>query len=122
VVATLLLTLFAAPLARLFIDDPAVVGLAAALFLTVGLMQVLDGVQSVSLGALRGMLDSHWPTRVSLLAYWGLAVPLAWLGGLMLDFGPVGVWGGFGLGLAVAGALLLRRFLALTAPAAGGTA
>jgi len=114
VVATLLLTAFAEPIARAFIDDPVVVGLAAALFFTVGLMQVFDGVQSVSLGALRGMLDSHWPTRVSLLAYWGLAVPLAWLCGVTLGFGLVGVWAGFGIGLAVAGAMLLRRFLALT--------
>lgn len=116
VVATVLLTVFARPIARAFIDEPAVIGLAAALFFTVGLMQVFDGVQSVSLGALRGMLDSHWPTRVSLLAYWGLAVPLAWVGGIVLDLGLVGVWAGFGVGLAVAGAMLLRRFLRLTEP------
>jgi MATE family multidrug resistance protein len=113
-VATALLTIFAAPIARAFVEDPAVIALAAALFFTVGIMQVLDGVQSVSLGALRGMLDSHWPTRVSLLAYWGLAVPLAWLLGVAFDYGLVGVWTGFGFGLAVAGAMLLRRFLALT--------
>jgi MATE family multidrug resistance protein len=114
VVATLLLTVFARPIARAFIEDPAVVGLAAGLFFVVGLMQVFDGVQSVSLGALRGMLDSHWPTRVSLLAYWGLALPLAWLCGIALGFGLAGVWAGFGIGLAVAGAMLLQRFLALT--------
>jgi MATE family multidrug resistance protein len=113
-IATVLLTVFARPIAHAFIDDPVVIGLAAALFFTVGVMQVLDGVQSVSLGALRGMLDSHWPTRVSLLAYWGLAVPLAWIFGIALDFGLVGVWAGFGIGLAVAGVLLLQRFLALT--------
>jgi MATE family multidrug resistance protein len=118
-VATLLLTVFAEPIARAFIDDLVVIGLATALFFTVGLMQVFDGVQSVSLGALRGMLDSHWPTRVSLLAYWGLAVPLAWVCGIALGFGLVGVWAGFGIGLAVAGAMLLRRFLALTRPAPG---
>ena len=121
-VATALLTTFAEPIARAFVDDTVVVGLAAALFFTVGVMQVLDGVQSVSLGALRGMLDSHWPTRVSLLAYWGLAVPLAWLCGIALGFGLVGVWAGFGIGLAVAGAMLLRRFLRLTRAATGDLA
>jgi MATE family multidrug resistance protein len=122
VVATVLLTVFARPIARAFIDDPAVIGLAAALFFTVGLMQVFDGVQSVSLGALRGMLDSHWPTRVSLLAYWGLAVPLAWVAGIVLDWGLVGLWAGFGIGLAIAAYALLQRFLTLTATGSeGGT-
>jgi MATE family multidrug resistance protein len=119
-VATIVLTTFARPIAQAFVDDTAVVGLAAALFFTVGLMQVCDGVQSVSLGALRGMLDSHWPTRVSLLAYWGLAVPLGWAGGLLLGHGLVGIWAGFGVGLAVAAVLLLQRFLALTARTPGG--
>lgn len=114
VLATLLLTGFARPIAHAFVDDPAVLGLAAALFFAVGLMQVFDGVQTVSLGALRGMLDSHWPTRVSLLAYWGLAIPLAWLFGLAFGGGVVGVWAGFAVGLAVAGALLLQRFPRLT--------
>jgi MATE family multidrug resistance protein len=117
VAATIVLTVFARPIARAFVDEPTVLALAAALFFTVGLMQVFDGVQTVSLGALRGMLDSHWPTRVSLLAYWGLAVPLAWLGGTVFGLGLVGVWAGFGVGLAVAGALLLRRFLLLTSRA-----
>jgi Na+-driven multidrug efflux pump len=32
----------------------------------------------------------------------------------VLGFGLVGVWAGFGIGLAVAGVMLLRRFLAMT--------
>jgi Na+-driven multidrug efflux pump len=60
------------------------------------------------------MLDSHWPTGVSLLAYWRFAVPLPWLRGSGLAFGLVGVWAVFEIGQAVAGLLLLQRFLALT--------
>jgi MATE family multidrug resistance protein len=113
--ATLVLTLSARPIAAAFVDDGAVIGLAAGLFLVIGLMQVCDGVQSVSLGALRGMGDIRWPTGVSLVAYWLVALPLGWLSGFPLGWGAVGVWAGFGLGLAVAAAMLLRRFLRLTA-------
>ncbi len=114
-IVTLILTLAADQIAGLFIDDARVITLAATLFLVIGLMQVFDGVQSVSLGALRGMLDTSWPTRVSLIAYWLLALPLGWLLGFPLGWGAVGVWAGFGLGLAVAAAALLWRFTRLTA-------
>lgn len=102
-------------IARGFISDPAVVSAAAAIFIAVGLMQVFDGVQSVSLGALRGLLDNRWPTIVSLVAYWLIALPLSAVYGFTLDLGAPGVWAGFGFGLAVAAAMLLRRFMVLTA-------
>lgn len=72
-------------------------------------MQLADGVQSISLGALRGLLDSRWPTRVSLACCWGLALPAAWVLSQPLGLGPAGVWWGFGAGLAVAAAALTHR-------------
>jgi MATE family multidrug resistance protein len=58
---TVLLIVFRKDVAGAFIEDQAVIAVAATLFFTFGLMQVLDGVQSVSLGALRGLLDNDWP-------------------------------------------------------------
>jgi multidrug resistance protein, MATE family len=107
---TVLLTAAGAPIARLFVDDPAIVALAAVMFAVVGAMQVFDGVQSVSLGALRGLLDSRWPTRVSLIAYWLIALPAGWLLAFPLGYGAPGLWAGFGIGLAVAAVALFRRF------------
>jgi MATE family multidrug resistance protein len=78
------------------------------------LMQVADGVQSVSLGALRGLLDSRWPTRVSLGCYWCLALPAAWIFAQPLGFGPAGVWWGFGIGLSVAALVLTHRLHNIT--------
>lgn len=97
-----------------FIDDPAVIAAAAGILFVFGLTQLMDGVQSVSLGALRGMLDNVWPTRVSLLAYWGVALPLSVLFGFGFGLGPPGVWGGFGMGLAVAALALSWRFVRLS--------
>ncbi|NJR71764.1 MAG: hypothetical protein HC782_00905 [Gammaproteobacteria bacterium] len=77
-------------------------------------MQLMDGVQSVSLGALRGMLDNVWPTRVSLIAYWLLALPLAWVIAFQFKVGAAGVWAGFAAGLAVAAVALSRRFYLLS--------
>lgn len=105
-----LLLLGGRTIAGWFVDDAAVISVTAAIFFTFGIMQVFDGVQSVALGALRGMLDNRWPTNVSLIAYWLVALPAAYLFGFPLGFGAAGVWFGFGLGLMVAAAMLSRRF------------
>lgn len=93
-----------------FVDDAAVIAVTASIFFTFGVMQVFDGVQSVALGALRGMLDNRWPTNVSLIAYWLVALPAAWVFGFPLGFGAAGVWFGFGLGLMTAAVMLTWRF------------
>ncbi len=108
-------------IAALFVDEHRVVALAAAMFLAVGAMQVFDGIQSVSLGALRALLDTRWATGVSLVAYWLLALPLGWLLAMPLGLGAVGFWAGFTAGLSIAAVLLLGRFLRRSqALAAGG--
>lgn len=102
--------------AGLLSDDPAVIALAATLFLAVAAMQVADGVQSTTLGALRGLMDARWPTMVSLIAYWPVALPAGYVMGFVLDLGAVGVWIGFALGLAVAAVALPLRYWRLTRP------
>jgi multidrug resistance protein, MATE family len=97
-------------IARLFVDDPAIVAAAAGIFFIFGLTQLVDGVQSVSLGALRGMLDNAWPMNMSLVAYWLIALPMAWVMGFPLGLGAPGVWSGFGIGLLLAAIALLLRF------------
>ena len=110
-----LLFLFAgAWIGGLFVDDPAVIAAAAAIFFVFGFTQLMGGVQSVSLGALRGMLDNDFPTRVSLVAYWLIALPLSALFGFGFDWGAPGVWAGFGVGLALAAVALVWRFLRLS--------
>jgi multidrug resistance protein, MATE family len=102
-------------IARTIVSDPAVAQLAAAIFVVFALMQVADGLQSTGLGALRGLSDTGWPSVVTLIAYWGLALPLGWALAFPLGMGPVGIWVGFGAGLMVAAVLLPWRFLVRTA-------
>ncbi|GAB5448102.1 MATE family efflux transporter [Gymnodinialimonas sp.] len=95
--------------------DPAVIGLATSLFMLMAAMQIADGIQGTSLGALRGMSDMTRPTTITLIAYWPLALPASYILGITLDFGAVGIWLGYTLGLAVAGIWLPWRFWKLTA-------
>lgn len=95
-------------------DDPAVIELTVTLFLIVALLQVADGIQGTALGALRGMSDMNLPTLITLAAYWPLALPASYLLGFTFDFGALGVWLGYTLGLVVAAIALPWRFWVLT--------
>lgn len=111
---TYVMVRWGAEISSAFVTEAPVIAAASAMFVAVGIMQVFDGLQSVSLGALRGILDNRWPTRVSLIAYWLIALPLSLLFGFQLGFGAPGIWIGFGMGLSVAAVLLVFRFLAQT--------
>ncbi|NOD64688.1 MULTISPECIES: MATE family efflux transporter [unclassified Ruegeria] len=95
-------------------DDPAVVDLAVTLFFIVALLQVADGVQGTALGALRGMSDMNLPTVITLTAYWPLALPASYALGFVFDYGAMGVWIGYTIGLVVAAVALPIRFWSLT--------
>ena len=109
----LLLAIGGNAIARLITDEPEVVAIATMIFLVFATMQIADGVQSTMLGALRGMSDTGWPAWVSIIAYWGIALPLGWV--LSGWFGPAGVWAGFFVALVGAGTALLLRFRSKTA-------
>ncbi len=101
-------------LAESMSDDPGVIDLTVTLFLIVAFLQIADGVQGTSLGALRGISDMNRPTVITLIAYWPLALPASYVLGFVLGFGAVGIWLGYTLGLVVAATLLPIRFWALT--------
>ena len=97
-------------MANALTNDPEVFAIAATMFLATAFMQVADGLQSTSLGALRGMIDVRVPTVISLIAYWVIALPCAYALGFWLGFGPNGVWIGYGLGIFTAAITLQIRF------------
>jgi MATE family multidrug resistance protein len=103
------------PIAAAFVPDPAVISIAASLLVVAGIFQLVDGVQVVGSGLLRGLRDTTGPMLITVAAYWGVALPLGtWLafkGGM----GPQGMWTGLALGLGIAAVLLVRRFLTRTA-------
>jgi MATE family multidrug resistance protein len=96
-------------IAQSFVADTQVVNLSSTMFLVVGMMQICDGVQSVSLGALRGILDSRWATIVTLISYWLLALPLGYVFAFQFGLGASGIWLGFACGLFIAASLLFWR-------------
>ena len=104
-------------IAALYTGDAAVITLAAALLLLAAAFQFPDGVQVLSVGALRGLKDTRMPMLIAAFAYWGIGMPLGAVLGLGLGVpaqGPVGMWIGLIAGLTVAAVLLGLRFLRIS--------
>ena len=98
----------------LYINDQEVIAISAQLLIIAAFFQLSDGVQVVSLGALRGLEDVKVPTVITFIAYWVIALPTGYLLGFTFDFGPNGIWMGLLLGLTITAVLLSIRFNRLT--------
>ncbi len=106
------------PLIRLFLDPdkPAsaeIVAYGRGLLILAALFQVFDGLQVVYLWLLRGLKDTRVPMFGAVVAYWGVGVSASWFLGFRAGYGGYGVWAGLVIGLAVAGAFMVWRFLAI---------
>jgi len=95
---------------NLYTNDPSVSSIAIGLLLMAAIFLVADGAQIGAAGALRGYKDTRVPMAINIFAYWVLAFPLAYLAAVTFKSPPSYVWGGFVLGLTVAGILLTWRY------------
>lgn len=83
----------------------AITGLFISIFL-----QIFDATQNIGNGILRGTGDTVGPFRISLIGYWLIGLPFAFLLGIWVEYGIYGVWFGQGVGLAATAILLVGSF------------
>ncbi|RJG12902.1 NorM family multidrug efflux MATE transporter [Pseudomonas cavernicola] len=91
----------------LFLDhnDPAyteVIALAVSLLAIAAWFELFDGIQTIAMGAIRGLKDAKTTFLVGLACYWLVGAPAAWWLTFQLGWGAAGVWWGLALGLACA--------------------
>jgi MATE family multidrug resistance protein len=96
-------------LARAYTNELEVIALAATLIPIAGFFQIVDGIQVVSAGVLRGAADTRAPMVINVLGFWCVGLPVSlWLG-FGLGLGPQGLWWGLVAGLGVVAAFLYLR-------------
>ena len=98
----------------IFTKDEAVVEIAGHLLYVAAAFQLFDAVQLSALASLRALADVKWPLITSLVSYYVIGLPFAYVAGTIWNWGPVGVWIGLLLGLMLAALLFLYRFNKLT--------
>jgi MATE family multidrug resistance protein len=101
--------LFPRALAGLFLTDPRALEIAASLLVIAGIFQIVDGIQVVCGGILRGTADTRIPMLLHLGGFWGSGAPLGLFLAFPMGLGARGVWFAFaGSLLVVAVAQLMR--------------
>jgi MATE family multidrug resistance protein len=104
------------PIVKLFISaeyaaNADVIALTVSGLLIAAVMQIFDAAQNIGNGILRGLGDTAGPFRISLVGYWLIGLPAAYLLGVTANAGVQGVWIGQTIGLAATAAILLAAFL-----------
>jgi multidrug resistance protein, MATE family len=106
------LVFFFAPqvIAGVYTDDPALIGVAAALLRVAGIFQIFDGLQVVAVGVLRGLKDTRVPFFNTLISYWLVGAPLGLILAFWRGMGTIGIWYGMVAALGSAALLHIIRF------------
>jgi MATE family multidrug resistance protein len=117
VVMTLVIAAIRHQIPALFLGSEAAgetAALAATLLVLGATFFISDGVQSVAVGALRGLNDTRVPLLIAVFSFWVVGFVASYGFGFPLGLGPVGVWIGLSVGTGIYALLLLWRFNALT--------
>lgn len=105
-----LLVLLGPSLCRLFVEDPTVVSTASTLLRIFALALPGIGVLSAVAGVLRGAGDVRFVLLLTTIATWGLRVPIAFVGAVVLGWGAPGAWMGAVFDNTTRGLLAYGRF------------
>ena len=94
---------------HLFTKDIDVIQLGVKILPWVGAIQFIDVFAITLWFALSGAGDTKFTAYLSILASWGIFVPLSYLLGIIFDFGLSGPWIAFALFLFVEATLIIFR-------------
>lgn len=91
-------------------QNATVIHLATAFLLAMGIMQIFDGIRFTLFGLLRGFKDTYFSFFVSVLCFFGIALPLGYGALFYWGWSPVSFWYCTLIGISVAALLLGARF------------
>lgn len=114
-IAASLFWLFPDSIIALFIDPKLpqnlpVVRLATHFLAIAAVFELMDALQVIMTGVLRGFKDTFMPMLLGLVSYWCIGISVAYLLAFVLHWEGYGVWWGLAIGISVSAILLIWRF------------
>lgn len=109
VLAAAVVFIFAGPVSRLFVNDPAILPMTEILVRVTAVSVVLWGVVNGSKGPLRASGDTRWPLYGQVVGLVGFALPMAYLGATT-SIGMMGLYLALLLETGVPAAVTYYRF------------
>lgn len=92
----------------------ATASLVATLLVFGAAFFIVDGIQTVAVGSLRGLNDTRVPMLFAAVSFWVVGFTCCYALAFHWGFGVTGIWAGFTIGLVLYAVLLVWRFAALT--------
>lgn len=108
------LILLRVPLLHIFTDDPSIIALAASVMLVDLFLEWGRATNITLIFSMRAAGDVHFPVLVGIASMWGIATLGAYVLGLPLGLGLVGIW------IAMAADEITRGFIMIWRWRAGG--
>jgi Na+-driven multidrug efflux pump len=110
VFSMLLLELFHRSILGMFSVDPGILALASTVLLIALVHEPGRNFNTVFIPALKGAGDVRFPVTMGILSMWGIGVTGAWLLGIRLHWGLIGVWIAMATDEWLRGLVMLRRW------------
>ena len=110
IILSLILFLLKNNIGNWFTNDVEVSKIVSLLILPFIIYQLGDGLQCNFSNALRGIADVKPVVYIAFIAYFLIALPIAYLFGFIFDWGLIGIWISFPFGLTSAGVMFWLRF------------
>ena len=106
----LVFVIFRKPIIRFFRTEETIVQAGATMLILAAIFQAFDALGIVSIGALRGAGDTHFPAVVGVASSWGILLPLGYVLTFPMGWGYVGAWTAAAVHIAIIGSVLFWRF------------
>ncbi|MBA2651606.1 MAG: MATE family efflux transporter [Tatlockia sp.] len=91
-------------------ENAEIVNFATQFLMVCAIFQIFEAMRVSLFAFLRALKDTRFTLLISILSFWGIALPFGYFLAIYFNLGGTGLWWGMVLGAAVSVLLLLWRF------------
>lgn len=91
-------------------ENQEILNFAIQLLAVSAVFQIFESIRIALFGALRALKDTRYTLVISVISFWGIALPTGYFLSISLQWGGTGLWWGMSLGAIISVLLLYWRF------------